>query len=72
MSENTTTEPMKNGEIIYKNFPDKFNDVILVEDNNIIFVNTNFRRKAVLNLLLDEKEANYAKTSGLPCRAKQP
>jgi hypothetical protein len=46
---------MSEKKIRFVKFPDKFNDVILVEDNNIILVNTNYHRKTVLNLLLDKQ-----------------
>jgi hypothetical protein len=53
---------MKNGEIIYKKFPDSLNEVLFVEDNNIILVNTNYHCKTVLNLLIDEKEHDRVKS----------
>jgi hypothetical protein len=46
---------MKNGEIIFKKFPATLNGVNLIKVDNIIFVNTNYHRKTVLNLLLNEK-----------------
>jgi hypothetical protein len=45
---------MKNGEIIYKKFPSTLNGVELIKVDKVIYVNTNYHRKTVLNLLLDK------------------